>query len=151
MKDLEKEDRLDIPIIPRCILKQKLMLQKALIDLAYGKKMQSALRITKMLKVGKYYDTNTRIEALQTLKHIMEISLKPEVYEKYDELKNIDKMLDHFKEDRYKNLVILAENSTDSYFNIKKEYMLEIFDKLKNNDKVSLISVSSKVKVIYSL
>jgi hypothetical protein len=103
IKVLDKDKRPDIPVIPKCILEQKIMLQCALLNLSYGKKMKCLNNLNLVLRIGKIYDPETRAEALQTMKPlVMDVFWKNPI-EVSRQIKNIDEMLNIFDEDRSKN------------------------------------------------
>lgn len=107
---------------------------------------------TKLIKIGKVYDPNVRKDALNQLEILMsdskvvpsEISLT---------LKDIRSMLELFKGNKTKNIILLVDTHKDSdeINNLKIKYLLEIFDGMEENDKLSLVTMSRKVNVIYSL
>jgi hypothetical protein len=66
-------------------------------------------------------------------------------------------MLDFFQKDKVKDIIVLIDNHVEEEFSTgeeiaaKKQFSLDIFDNLKKNDYVSLITISRKVKWVYSL
>ena len=64
---IKQSKRPDIPIIPKSILKQRIILQKALILIEYSKAKQAAILLTSLLKIGRIYDPSVRKEALKLL------------------------------------------------------------------------------------
>lgn len=151
-KEIDSSKRHDIPVLPSWILIQKILLMSGLLDKCYGKDMKACLKFTKLLKVGKYYDPKTRMEALTYLDMILsepkysKINSKPEI-------KNIKLMLELFREDKYKDVVLLVDshNDTESANQDKINNMLEVFDNITAEDRLALITMSRKVNVIYSL
>jgi len=146
------EDRLDIPVIPSCILLQKLYLQRGILYKEYDRKMQACMIFTKLLKIGKVYDPVTRMEALTQLNLILSnpkynnINSKPEI-------KNIKIMLELFRKDKVKDIVLLIDNQAGdgTKSKLKKLTALNIFDSLQDKDRISLITISRKVNVVFSL
>lgn len=82
-----QEERPDIPVVPRCILRQRILLQKALIMKAYSQTQESALLLTNLLKRGKVYDPLTRKKVLKTLFHMLSTHPKGNLIEEYSEAK----------------------------------------------------------------
>ncbi|CAI2381411.1 unnamed protein product [Moneuplotes crassus] len=150
-KIIIKEDRPDIPIIPRCILRQRILLQKALILKAYSRTQESALLLTKLLKCGKVYDPGTRKEALETLYSIMANCPEGNLIEKHPETRNIEMMLQLFQSDKNKNIILCVDSINCHMINTKKRILCEIFDCLNSQDNISLISMNKKVNRVFSL
>lgn len=141
-KKCRQEDRPDLPVIPRCILRQRILLQKALVMIDFKKKRQAAYLLTNLLKVGEVYDPAIRKEALTTLHSLLK---------SHPESSNIGEMLQLFKPSRKKNIVLLVDSIKDQFFTTKKNLCLEIFTCLEDSDQISLISMENKVNRIFSL
>ena len=145
---INQSKRPDIPIIPKTILKQRLILQKALILKEYSKVKQSAVLLTSLLKVGKIYDPTVRKEGLKLLIKIFKGYTKVNLFKEYKETKNLTAMLELFNENRSKNVVLCADSNNDKEFEFKKEILLSIFDELRPQDKVAFVSVARRVNII---
>ncbi|CAI2380645.1 unnamed protein product [Moneuplotes crassus] len=139
---LIQEDRPDIPIIPRCILRQRILLQKSLVMLDFKKKRKAAYLLTDLLKIGEVYDPAVRKEALMTLHSL---------FGNHPEAQNIEQMLQLFQPTRKKNIILLVDSLKDKYFETKKNLCQEIFDCLEQEDNISLISMENKVNRVFSL
>lgn len=148
---INQDDRPDIPVIPISILKQRILLQRAQIMKGYNKTKEAALLLTSILKMGKVYDPMTRKEALKTLQQIFINYPKGNLMEMFPETKNIDLMLQLFENNKHKNVVLCVDALKDEVFEQKKMICSKIFDSLTPEDKASLISISRKVNVVFSL
>ena len=95
-KHIVQEDRIDIPIIPNSVLKQRIVFQRGLLLIAYGKHMKAAMMFTKLLKIGKIYDPLTRYDTLRQLKDTFTKHFKVNQSELQPQLKNIDMMIQLF-------------------------------------------------------
>lgn len=149
---LNQEDRPDIPIIPSCILRQRIILQQALVFIDFKKIKKAATILTKLLKVGIVYDPAIRKEALETLQKI--VTNWPQngnLMEKFDELKNIEKNIQLFNSQRNKNVILLVDPTAGEHFTTKTNLCWEIFDNLGSKDYVSMISIHKKVKRVFSM
>lgn len=147
----KQEYRPDFPIIPRYILRQRIILQKALVMIDFKRKQEAALLLTKLLKVGKYYDPLTRMEDLQTLQLLFSFHPQGSLIEKYPETESINQMLQLFQTSKKKNVILLVDSIEDQYFKTKKNICCEIFDCLDSKDNVSLISMAKKINRVFSL
>lgn len=69
------------------------------------------------------------------------------------EFKNIKIMLELFSKDKFKDIVLLVDSHEDmEHINQKKVgTLLEIFESTTDKDRLSLITISRKVNVVYSL
>ncbi|CAI2381718.1 unnamed protein product [Moneuplotes crassus] len=146
----DQQDRPEIPVIPRCILKQRLILQKALVMIDFKKIKPACLLMTKLLKSGKVYDPTTRKEALKTLHFLLTEHLGRKCFQEYPETQNIGKMIQAFHTKRKKNIVLIVDSNNDDYFLTKKNLCCEIFDSLESEDNMALLSLSKNVKRIFS-
>lgn len=151
-RKIEQKDRPDIPIIPSCILLQRIYLMRGLLHKAYGKNLQAFMIFTKLLKIGHIYDPKTRMEALTQLDIILEDS-KFQTIRNNPSMKNIKLMLELFRKDKVKDIILLVDSHMDNDpINRRKvTTLLEIFDTTTAKDRLSLITISRKVNVIYSL
>ncbi|CAI2379602.1 unnamed protein product [Moneuplotes crassus] len=150
-KELAQQKRALIPIIPNCILKQRIILQKALVLIDFKKKKRAAYLLTSLLKVGKFYDPATRKEALQVLTRLLTFTPEGNLMDKYEELNNITEMSQLFNPEKNKNVILLVDSTDGDYFMTKTNLCCEIFDNLNSKDYVSLLSMSEKVKIVFSM
>jgi len=118
---IRQSKRPDIPVLPKCILLQRIMLHKCLILKAYERKQEAARLLTKLLKVGKVYDPLTRMEALDTLLEIFKTHPQGNLLEKYPEAKNIESMAQLFHQAKNKNIVLCVDSLEDDMIDKKKE------------------------------
>lgn len=139
---IEQDKRPDIPVVPRCILRQRILLQKALIMKAYSRRQESALLLTNLLKRGKVYDPMTRKQALKTLFQMLSNHPEGNLIEEHSEAKNIELMLQLFQSKKNKNMILCVDSLEDEHFLTKKAILCEIFDCLDSQDNVSLISIN---------
>lgn len=107
--------------------------------------------LTRLLKVGKVYDPAIRKEALQVLTSLLTFSPTGNLMEKHEELDNIKKMSQLFNPKRNKNVILLVDSTDGDYFMTKTDLCCEIFDHLNSKDYVSLLSMSEKVKRVFSM
>lgn len=63
-------DRINIPVIPRCILRQRLILQKALILKSYNMADSAKFMLQSLFKIGSIYDPYVRKKALKNLLYL---------------------------------------------------------------------------------
>ena len=152
-KKINVEDRPDIPVIPSCILLQRIFLQRGLIKKEYGKYIHACLIFTVMLKVGKIFDPLCRMEALTQLESIFTDPKASQVFKTKPDIRNIRLMLEFFKRDKFKNTVLLVDShkDTDQICKLKSDVLLEIFKNLTDEDFLSMITISRKVKVVFSI
>lgn len=127
-RKIHKHLRPQIPIIPRCILRQRLVLQKSLVMLDFKKTKDAGLLLTKLLKIGKVYDPAIRKEALKTLYFLFTDHLGKSCFQDYPESLNVNKMIQLFQTRKKKNIVLLVDSKMDDYFLTKKNLCREIFD-----------------------
>ena len=99
---INPEDRFDIPVIPRPILKQRIIFQRGLLLIAYGKQMKAALIFTRLFKIGKVFDPVTRYESLKQLKEIFSKMQKHIQIDLHPQLKHIEMLTQLFNDERYK-------------------------------------------------
>lgn len=107
---------------------------------------------SKVIKTGHIYDPNIRKEALIQLETIMS---DPKIDTDMLDItmEDVKHQLGRFNDSIAKNIVLLVDTHKDTE-NINKDkakYLLEVFDNLSEMDKLSLITTSRKVNVVYSL
>jgi hypothetical protein len=85
--EIRKADRLDIPIIPKWILFQRMLLQKGLIQKMYNKHKEAVFILTNLFKIGKIYDPMARKDALDALMDIFRKYPKQDLSKLYPDVK----------------------------------------------------------------
>lgn len=103
---VRQRDRHDIPIIPKYILRQRILLQKALIMKAYSKNQEAALLLTGLIKIDTNFDPLTKEAALKALHELFVNHPKGNFIKMYPETKNIELMLQLYQNVKIKNVVI---------------------------------------------
>lgn len=116
---IDQSDRLDIPVIPRCILRQRLVLQKALILKEYNKLNESQRTLQHLLKLGKIYDPGTRKIALKHLLELLKRNPNPNETTQF-QIKEYETMMKLFKNDKNKNIIFCIDALKDANFEFKK-------------------------------
>ena len=117
---IDQSERKYVAIIPKQILRQRIVLQKALILKAYGRLKESATLLTNLLKMSGIFDPEVRKEALKTLYSIFKSHPSGNLIEKYPESKNIELMLQLYQGNKNKNMVICVDTLNDQHFQTKK-------------------------------
>ena len=142
-------ERVDIPVIPRAILRQRLILQKALILREYNNTDQAIFMLKAVFKIGKVYDPSVHKTAL---KNLLQLYQRASVIRHADQrmIKKYEDMMKLYKNDKNKNIIFCIDALKDQHFEARKTIGSQIFDMLQNEDRVSLIRVSGKADVIYS-
>ena len=142
-------ERVDIPVIPRAILRQRLILQKALILREYNNTDQAIFMLKAVFKIGKVYDPSVHKTAL---KNLLQLYQRASVIKHADQrmIKKYEDMMKLYKNDKNKNIIFCIDALKDQHFEARKTIGSQIFDMLQNEDRVSLIRVSGKADVIYS-